>query len=177
MSCSACVQYEDDHDGQHAAAACECSDEQDWSELRPLRGLGKPDDLCACETDFTHTGQGSSSCSKTKDRKERSGKKQKRRRMRRDASELSSGRNYKTKTRKQEEEDEEEETQRGSNHRDAGRNQALHVHPSLAEAEEAGDAPPDGVGASGVERRGRQVIIRYCGKISKTSRPCLREKS
>ena len=41
------------------------------------------------------------------------------------------GKNYKTKTRNQEEEDEEDETQGGSNHRDAGRNQALHVHPSI----------------------------------------------
>ena len=75
MLCTTCVQFEDDHDGQHAAAACESSDEQDWSELRPLRGHGKPDDLCACETDLTHTGQGRSSCSETKDQKERSGKK------------------------------------------------------------------------------------------------------
>ena len=139
MSCSACVHFEDDHDCQHDAAACECSAEQDWSELRPLRGLGKPDDLCVCETDFTHTGLGSSSCSKTKDRKERSGKKQKRRKMRRDTSEPCSGRNYKTKTSLQEVDDEEEETLRGSNHRDAGRNQALHVHPSLGEVKEAGE--------------------------------------
>ena len=80
MLCTACVQYEDDHDGQHAAAACESSDEQDWSELRPLRGLGKPDDLCAGETHLTHTGQGNSSCTKTKDQKERSGKKLRKRR-------------------------------------------------------------------------------------------------
>ena len=58
------------------------------------------------------------------------------------------GKNYKTKTRIQEEEDEEDETHRGSNNKDAGRNQALHVHPSLAEVEGAGDATPDEVSAN-----------------------------
>ena len=49
-------------------------------------------------------------------------------------------RHYKIKTRIQEVEVEEDETQGGLNHRDAGRNQALHVHPSLAEVGEAGNA-------------------------------------
>ena len=57
---------------------------------------------------------------------------------------------YKIKTRIQEEEDEEDETQGGSNHRDAGRNQALHVHPSLVEVGKAGNATPDGAGAMAV---------------------------
>ena len=52
--------------------------------------------------------------------------------------------NYKTKTRIQEVEVEEDKTQGGSNHRDAGRNQALHVHPSLAEEEGAGEDTPTG---------------------------------
>ena len=60
------------------------------------------------------------------------------------------GMNYKTKTRIQEEEDEEDETQGGSNHGDAGRNQALHVHPSLAEVGKAGNAIPDGGAAMAV---------------------------
>ena len=121
MSCSACVHYEDDHDGQHAAVACECSDEQDWSELRPLRGHGKPDDLCACETDLTHTGQGRSSCSKTKDQKERSGKKMKRRKKRRHTPGPSSGRNSS-------EQEQEEETEPGED-QVAGRDWALHNAP------------------------------------------------
>ena len=58
------------------------------------------------------------------------------------------GKHYKIKRIIQEVEVEEEEKQKGSNHGDAGRNQALHVHPSLAEVEEAGDAIPDGGGAS-----------------------------
>ena len=47
---------------------------------------------------------------------------------------------YKIKTRIQEVEVEEDETQGGSNHRDADRNQALHVHPSLAEVRKVGNA-------------------------------------
>ena len=42
------------------------------------------------------------------------------------------GKNYKTKTRIQEEEVKEDKTQQGGNHRDAGRKQALHVHPQLS---------------------------------------------
>ena len=114
MLCATYVQFEDDHDGQHAAAACESSEEQDWSELKPLRGYGKPDDLCACETDLTHTGQGRSSCSETKDQKERSGKKL---RKRRHTSRPSSGRTRKKK-------DTEEERDQV-----AGRDWALHNAP------------------------------------------------
>ena len=103
---------------QHAAAACEGSDEQDWSELRPLRGHGKPDDLCACETDLTHTGQGRSSCYEIKDQKERIGKKL---RKRRNTSRPSSGRTRKKK-------DSEEETDPEED-RVAGRDWALHNTP------------------------------------------------
>jgi hypothetical protein len=122
MSCTTCVQFEDDHDGQHAAVACVSSDEQDWSELRPLRGHGKPDDLCARETDLTHTGQGRSSCSKTKDQKELRGKKSRRQRKRKHTPGPSSRRNS-------QEEDPEEETASGED-QVAGRDWALHNTPT-----------------------------------------------
>ena len=137
MSCTTCVQYEDDHDGQHAAAACESCAEQDWSELKPLREYGKPNDLCVCETDLTHTGQGRSSCSETKDQKERSGKKL---RKRRHTSRPSSGRTRKKKDSEEEPDPEED--------RVAGRDWALHNTPSgetggkaLGELEDCSNPP------------------------------------
>ena len=50
------------------------------------------------------------------------------------------GKHYNIKTRIQEVEVEEEETQNGLNHGDTSRNQALRLHPSLAEVGEAGNA-------------------------------------
>ena len=50
------------------------------------------------------------------------------------------GRHYKIKTRIQEVEVEVDKTKQGANHGDAGRTQALRVHPSLAEVGKAGIA-------------------------------------